>query len=119
MVKTTKRSRKFNTKTGGGAAKALEKKGTKLAKKGKLTMKRTSGSSGAKKEKGGKGSTPSTTGATSSRKEDAERAEQERASHDFLNSDNLGQLDMDSFFEKAVMGEKMDGTTTKTTMMKR
>ena len=104
MVKTTKRSRKFNTKTGGGAAKALEKKGTKLAKKGKLTMKRTSGSSGAKKEKGGKGSTPSTTGATSSRKEDAERAEQERASHDFLNTDNLGQLDMDSFFEKAVMG---------------
>jgi nucleolar complex protein 2 len=106
MVKTTKRSRKFNTKTGGGAAKALEKKGTKLAKKGKLTMKRSGGSSGgggAKKEKGGKGSAASTS-ATSSRKEDAEKAEQERHSHDFLNADNLGQLDMDSFFEKAVMG---------------
>ena len=99
MVKTTKRSRKFNTKTG-GAAKALEKKGTKLAKKGKPSMKRNSGSGSG--EKGSK--TAAAASSSSSRKEDAERAEKERMSHDFLNTENLGQLDMDSFFEKAVMG---------------
>jgi nucleolar complex protein 2 len=97
MVKTTKRSRKFNTKTG-GAAKVLEKKGMKLAKKGKPSSMKRGGGRGERGEKG------TTASSSSTSKEDAEKAEKERQSQDFLNAENLGQLDMDSFFEKAVMG---------------
>lgn len=86
MVKTTKRSRKFNAK---GGTKALEKKGTSLTKKGKT--KRPGGK--AKNQDGAK---------TKKEEVDSDVEERERASNDFLNVDNLGKLDMDSFFEKAV-----------------
>ena len=42
---------------------------------------------------------------------DNDRDENERKSNDFLNTDNLGSLDMDSFFEKAVgMAGEDDGS---------
>ena len=91
MVKTTKRSRKFNAKTG-GASSALQK-GVSLTKKGKT-----------KRGGGGKaGGTPADR-SKGENNEQLDKAKQERISSDVLNMDNLGALDIDSFFEKAVGG---------------
>lgn len=92
MVKATKRSRKFNAKTG-GAAKVLGKKGTSLTKKGKTKRKTV-------KEKADK------IDEVTDGKEERER---ERDSNDFLNTDNLGNLDMESFFQKASAGLANNG----------
>jgi len=94
MVKTTKRSRKFIAK--GGTPKSLleKKKGINLTKKGKT--KRGGGNRGGSGDDGKKKAKGSTI-------DDGDNeAEKERSSQDFLNTDNLGQLDMDSFFETAV-----------------
>mmetsp|Transcript_12723 Transcript_12723/g.22899 ORF Transcript_12723/g.22899 Transcript_12723/m.22899 type:complete len:889 (-) Transcript_12723:251-2917(-) len=89
MGKTTKRSRKFIAKGGSPKTQLDKKKGASLTKKGKtkrVTSKDknadASGKDGLMDLEGGK--------------------EDERNATDFLNTDNLGQLDMDSFFEKAV-----------------
>mmetsp|Transcript_9672 Transcript_9672/g.21808 ORF Transcript_9672/g.21808 Transcript_9672/m.21808 type:complete len:879 (-) Transcript_9672:95-2731(-) len=89
MVKATKRSRKFNAKTG-GAAKALSTKGTSLTKKGKTKRKTVNAKGQNDKDL-----------EVNDGKEERERV---RASNDFLNEDNLGTLDMDSFFQKAAVG---------------
>ncbi|KAL7542427.1 hypothetical protein ACHAXR_011768 [Thalassiosira sp. AJA248-18] len=92
MVKTTKRSRKFNAK---GGTSTLEKKGTSLTKKGKT--KRTTTVANNKKHNDNKSV------------DNNEEEKKLRSSNDFLNVDNLGMLDMDSFFEKAVgMGANDD-----------
>lgn len=89
MVKTTKRSRKFNAK---GGIKALEKKGTSLTKKGK-TKRTTKNNNQDKKDNDARNT-----------KEVDDNEKKERAANDFLNEDNLGSLDMESFFEKAASG---------------
>ena len=112
MVKTTKRSRKFNAKTG-GASSALQK-GVSLTKKGKT--KRGGGSNKA-------GGTPADR-SKGENNEQLDKAKQERISSDVLNMDNLGALDIDSFFEKAVGGlgnesdEEEDGAKIEATKKK-
>ena len=97
MVKATKRSRKFVAK--GGAAKAsLQKKN--LAKKGRT--KRGSRPGGDAAGHAG-GRSAGATGNDDDHDGRVER-ERERAAGDFLNADGLGQVDMDSFFDKAVAG---------------
>jgi len=92
MGKTTKRSRKFIAK--GGPTKALAKKGSSLTKKGKTKRhpkKRASSADGQ------------------SKKGAAADDDDEDRSDDFTDVTGIGQLDMDSFFEKAVgMMEKGD-----------
>ena len=114
MVKTTKRSRKFNAKTG-GASSALQK-GVSLTKKGKT--KRGGGGNKA-------GGTPADARSKGENEQQLDKAKQERISSDVLNMDNLGALDIDSFFEKAVGGlgnesddEEEDGANIEATKKK-
>ena len=92
MGKTTKRSRKFIAK--GGPTKALAKKGSSLTKKGKTKRhpKKQANSADGQRKKG-----------TAADDDDEDRSD------DFTDVAGIGQLDMDSFFEKAVgMMEKGD-----------
>mmetsp|Transcript_3047 Transcript_3047/g.6747 ORF Transcript_3047/g.6747 Transcript_3047/m.6747 type:complete len:880 (-) Transcript_3047:141-2780(-) len=93
MVKATKRSRKFIAKGGTPKSQLDKKKGASLTKKGK-TKRPNNKHAGKKGGDSGNGNDEDTTG--------REKEEAERQSNDFLNADNLGRLDMDSFFEKAV-----------------
>ena len=84
MGKTTKRSRKFIAK--GGPTKALAKKGSSLTKKGKTKRhpKKQANSADGQRKKG-----------TAAEDDDEDRSD------DFTDVTGIGQLDMDSFFEKA------------------
>eukprot|EP00804_Cyclotella_cryptica_P006266 CCRYP_010119-RA/>CCRYP_010119-RA protein AED:0.00 eAED:0.00 QI:180/1/1/1/1/1/2/1238/520 len=97
MAKTTKRSKKFIAK--GGAKGMLEKKGITIAKKGKPVMrskkKRTDDNNAVGNVKG------NTNGSNKERNDEKERQERERSENDFTSTENLGSLDIDSFFEKA------------------
>eukprot|EP00804_Cyclotella_cryptica_P029497 CCRYP_011289-RA/>CCRYP_011289-RA protein AED:0.13 eAED:0.13 QI:268/1/1/1/1/1/2/130/893 len=97
MAKTTKRSKKFIAK--GGAKGMLEKKGSTIAKKGKPVMrskkKRKDDDNAAGNAKG------NTNGSNKERNDEKERQERERSENDFTSTENLGSLDIDSFFEKA------------------
>jgi nucleolar complex protein 2 len=100
MVKTTKRSRKFNAK--GGPKAHLEKKGASITKKGKLKHNNT-------KKKSSSDATAAATKLQSVVKEEREREEKRRVDNDFTNVENLGELDLDAFFEKAAAGLEEDG----------
>jgi nucleolar complex protein 2 len=100
MVKTTKRSRKFEAK--GGAKKMLEK-GT-ITKKGKLRF-------GSRKKR----LDPSVNALTRSveqKKADKERADYEakRSRDDFTSEENLGELDLKSFLQSVVADEEENGS---------
>ncbi|KAK1740921.1 hypothetical protein QTG54_008173 [Skeletonema marinoi] len=95
MVKATKRSRKFNAK---GGPKGLLSKGASITKKGKV--KRGSNNSKSPAEKA-----EANERIKSVYKEEKEREEKRRSDNDFTNvDDNLGELDMEAFFEKAAAG---------------
>mmetsp|Transcript_19836 Transcript_19836/g.39711 ORF Transcript_19836/g.39711 Transcript_19836/m.39711 type:complete len:888 (-) Transcript_19836:44-2707(-) len=95
MVKATKRSRKFNAK---GGPKGLLSKGATITKKGKV--KRGSNNSKTPAEKA-----EANERIKSVYKEEKEREEKRRSDNDFTNVDeNLGELDMEAFFEKAAAG---------------
>ncbi|KAL9178409.1 hypothetical protein ACHAXT_000056 [Thalassiosira profunda] len=92
MAKTSKRSKKFIAKSGGAAA-ALSKKGASLARKGKV--KRGAGKKHDSSDGSGRGGGGGGKGGLD------DREEEERAANDFMNADNLGSLDVESFFAKA------------------
>jgi len=93
MVKTTKRSRKFVARSGGAAKANLAKKN-----KAKRGGNKDGGKKGDGSDKGGAGDDHH------GREKEKEREEEERRSSDFLAADELGRLDVDSFFEKAAGG---------------
>jgi nucleolar complex protein 2 len=93
MVKTTKRSRKFNAK---GGPKGMLSKGATITKKGKLKRGANHKSPAEKAEANER--------TKSVYKEEKEREEKRRSDNDFTNVDSLGELDMDAFFEKAAAG---------------
>jgi nucleolar complex protein 2 len=94
MVKTTKRSKKFMAK---GGAKQLEKKGTKLLNKKGNKAKFKKKNDGSNTDKEGKAEREER-----ERQQQQSSLEKERSDKDFISEENLGELDMDSFFEKAV-----------------
>jgi len=88
MVKATKRARKFNAKVGTGSDASTKKKSL-LSKKNK---KRTKSTSDIKAE------------SQAIRDEEIAKSKKIRNDNDFTNVDNLGSLDIDSFFDKVVDG---------------
>ena len=105
MVKATKRSRKFNAKTAGGRGDVSTKKKGKAKQRGgkppsvsssKQQKQHDNDNDGGKKK--------------ARQQEELEKLKNERDAKDFT---NLGTLDIESFFEKAVDGlEEEEGTTT-------
>jgi len=95
MVKATKRARKFNAKVGTGSDASTKKKSL-LSKKNKSKRTTTKSTSDIKAE------------SQAIRDEEIQKTKKLRNDNDFTNVDNLGSLDIDSFFDKVVDG--LEGT---------
>ena len=111
MVKTTKRARKFNAKVGTGSDASTKKKSLLSSSKKKSSKRPTKTSSDIKAE------------SKAIHDEEIQKAKKLRNDIDFTNVDNLGSLDIESFFDKVVDGlegkdnsdgEEEDDTNNKT-----
>ena len=111
MVKATKRSRKFNAKTAGGRGDVSTKKKGKVKQRGGKPPSVSSSKQQKQKQHDNDSNNDNDGGKKKARQqEELEKLKNERDAKDFT---NLGTLDIESFFEKAVDGlEEEEGTTT-------
>lgn len=102
MVKATKRSRKFNAKTAGGRGDVSTKKKGKVKQRGGKPPSVSSSKQQKQKQHDNDSNNDNDGGKKKARQqEELEKLKNERDAKDFT---NLGTLDIESFFEKAVDG---------------